>query len=477
MTLGLLALSAPAAHASMQQESIFEDGTVLLQKGPERQASGLDEIASLGADTVRALVFWRDVAASPNARKPPAKPYPAAGFDRYDDLVRGAAARGMKVLLTPVGPTPRWASGCARQSSTQRGCEPSAKLYGGFLTALGRRYSGSYADEDQGAGVLPRVDRWSFWNEPNQAGWLSPQYARRGGGIVNVAAVRYRALASAGLAGLRATGHAGDVLLLGETAPVGRTTGKLALRAADPTTFIKTLLCEGRFRRGAACGGVHRLAVSGFAHHPYTMGAHDPPDGRLSPGQISFSNAGTLEHLLDRSRVVRRGLPVWYTEFGYQTNPPDPRLGVVPAKAAAYLNEADYVAASDRRVHSVSQYKLVDDQDQASFQTGLRRFGSLRRKETYAAYRLPIWPVRRGGRITVYGQLRPAPDGAVAYVAIQRAPAAHGPWTQVQAITVKSRHHQFRYRIPYRSGVYRLAYTPASGGATVYSRVASPASR
>ena len=81
MTLGLLALTAPAARASMTQESIFEDGTVLLQQGPARQASGLDEIAALGADTVRALVVWRDVARSP-AGLPPAWAY------RYDTSSR-----------------------------------------------------------------------------------------------------------------------------------------------------------------------------------------------------------------------------------------------------------------------------------------------------------------------------------------------------------------------------------------------------
>lgn len=459
----LFAVPAAPAGASMAQESIFEDGTVLLEKGPARQAAALDEIAGLGADTVRALVFWRDVARSPSSRKRPSEPFVEAGFARYDELVRGAQARGLKVLLTPVGPTPRWASGCRRPPSSQRGCKPSPKRYGEFVAALGRRY--------------PDVDRWSFWNEPNQAGWLSPQYVRRGGRLLNVAAVRYRALARAGVAALRRTGHADDVLLLGETAPVGRTTGKLAIRAADPTTFVKTLLCEGRYRRGASCGRARRLRVSGFAHHPYTMGAHDPPGARLSPGQISFDNASVLERLLDRSRVVRRGLPLWYTEFGYQTNPPDPRLGVLPALAARFLNQADYVAARDARVRSVSQYKLVDDQDQASFQTGLRRYGSLRRKETYAAYRLPIYPVRRGGEVSVYGQLRPAPNGEVAYVDIQHAASARGPWTTVQDITVKSRYHQFRFRVPARRGFYRLAYTPTAGGATLTSRAAKPARR
>ncbi len=446
LALTLLAVLAPGAAASMRQESIFEDGAVLLQSGPERQAAGLDEMAALGADTVRVLVTWRDVAGRRNR-------YREAGFARYDTLVQGAVDRGMQVLLTPVGPTPKWASGCRRQSPKLRGCRPSPRLYGAFLRVLGRRY--------------PQVDRWSFWNEPNQAGWLSPQFARHGGRVVNVAAVRYRALARAGIAALRATGHGRDTLLLGETAPVGRTSGPLAVRNADPTTFIRTLLCEGRYRHGAGCAGERRLEVSGFAHHPYTMGAHEPPDGRSSPGQLSFTDGRRLQRLLDRSRLVRRRLPVWYTEFGYQTNPPDPRLGVLPARAAAYLNQADAVAAADPRIRSVSQYKLVDDPELPGFQTGLRRYGTLRRKETYAAYRLPIWPVRRGRSVSVYGQLRPAPDGPAVAV-IEHARSPRGPWRSVRALTVRTRTHQFRVRVPYRRGVYRLAY------GTLHSRAATP---
>ena len=79
--------------------------------------------------------------------------------------------------------------------------------------------------------------------------------------------------------------------------------------------------------------------------------------------------------------------------------------------------------------------------------------------------------------MSVYGQLRPAPNGEVAYVDIQHAASARGPWTKVQAITVKARFHQFRFRVPYRRGVYRLAYTPAGGGPTIYSRAAAPARR
>ena len=220
-----LAAAAPAA-ASHDQESIFEDEHQLLESGPEGAASALDEIDALGADSVRSLVPWARVAP---ARK--GEPYSPAAWDPFDDLVRGARLRGLGLILSPSTPIPVWASRCKHRTAT---CKPDPKAYRAFVTALGRRYSGSHADENQGGGVLPRVTRWSLLNEPNQPGWLTPQYERRRGRLVATAAVVYRALARAGIVGLRASGHGRDQVLLGETGPIGRFTGPLARRPISP---------------------------------------------------------------------------------------------------------------------------------------------------------------------------------------------------------------------------------------------------
>jgi hypothetical protein len=407
------ALLAPAAGASMRQESVFQDDQVLMRSGAERQAAGLAEIAALGADTVRV-----------NARRPSAE---------LDGLVQGAQALGLDVMITAVGAARR----------------PSVRRYRRAVRALGARY--------------PGVHRWGLWNEPNQAVWLWPQYARRGGRLVNVAALRYRRLALAGTRALRATGHGSDVILLGETAPVGRTSGPPARRNAPPAFFLRALLSGGP-----------RLNVTGFAHHPYTQGAHSPPGERPSPGQISFTNVRVLKRLL--ARGARRGtiparLPIWYTEFGYQTDPPDPRLGVSPALQAAYLNQADAIAAADPRIRAVSQYLLVDDRDVFGFQTGLRRFGSLARKPAYGAYRLPLWVRRDGGQVRIYGQVRPA--GGADTVTIQHATTASGPYAAVRELDVSPPTHQFRARVAYAPGVYRLAWE-APDGRTLVSRATGP---
>jgi hypothetical protein len=416
----------------MHQESIFEDGPVLLQSGAQRQADGLTEIAGLGADTVRALVTWSDAA--------------RGDWSRYDGFVRDAHALGLNVLLTPVGPPPRAAEGCHRAG--ERSCSPSPKRYGAFVRVLARRYDGAHSDA---AGVLPRVDRWSLWNEPNQASWLAPQYARRHGHLVEVGALRYRKLAAAGIAALRDTGHGSETILLGETSPIGREAGPPADRSAQPVPFLRTLLCLA----GPRCRHVHELRATGFAHHPYTQGAHDAPGVPVTAGQISFNNVRVLKRLLaagSRHGVIPHGLPIWYTEFGYQSNPPDPRLGVPPARQAKYINQADAVAAADPRIVSVSQYELVDDPEIGNFQTGLERYGTLAPKPALAAYRLPLWLTRHGSSVTVYGQVRPAPNGSTQSVAIER------DGTTVRTVSVHSRYGQFRVRIPYAAGSYRLRW-------------------
>ena len=67
-------------------------------------------------------------------------------------------------------------------------------------------------------------------------------------------------------------------------------------------------------------------------------------------------------------------------------------------------------------MHTVAQYKIVDDENiGAGFQMGLRLFTGGARKPAYDAYKLPIWVVGKGANVTVYGQVRPADAGAARY--------------------------------------------------------------
>jgi hypothetical protein len=488
--------AAPAVSgASPTQESLVEDEYQMLQAGPAARERALDDVVALGADGVRALVLWADIAPSPRAQARPAgfdpadpAAYPAGRWDRLDALVRGTAARGLSLLLSPSMPAPAWASRCTGSVSKRRLCNPDGTQYGAFVRALGRRYSGSYADENQGRSVLPRVGRWSFSNEPNQPSWLRPQFARSEGITYPAAAVAYRSMVLGGIAGLRASGHGKDQMLLGETGPIGRVSGRRATRPVPPAAFIRTLLCidphgkalSGKLAALTGCEKPRRVRVTGFAHHPYSQGGSQPPQTRGNPAtEITIASVGRLKRVLDaaaRRRRIPRFLPIHYTEYGFQTNPPDLLFGVTPARQAEYINQSDWIAYRDKRIQTVAQYKLIDDTAVSSFQSGLRFWDGMP-KPAFDAYRLPLWVTRKGAsRLRVYGQVRPLAGGATARVELQNAALGAGPFRTVKRIAVSSANNTFLVTIPRREGRWRLRWTDASG-AVLLSREAVAAAR
>jgi hypothetical protein len=444
--------SAPA-HASANQLSVIEDEHQMLELGPATADSALNDAVALGADVVRANVIWARYAPSPTSKRKPksfhATDPNAYGFGPVDHLVQGAQARGLQVLLTVTGPIPAWASRCGGSVKTRSTCRPDPKQFGDFSRALGKRY--------------PTVKMWSIWNEPNLRAWLTPQYS----GTALQSAALYRSLASSAISGLRATGHRADTILLGETAPIGNKPGPSA--NANPVPFLRGLFClksNGKRLTGAAaaaqsCGGYKKLLVTGFAHHPYTRGGSRPPASKPNADEITIGVQSRLTKLLDqagRAGRVAKKLKVYYTENGWQTNPPDNIFGVLPQFQAAYMNQSDYMAYTNTRVQTVAQYKLVDDAPQGSFQSGVRMLNGSP-KPSYAAYQLPIWVTKKGANLTIYGQVRPAPDGTALSVEVQHAASSGAAFTTVQTVPVTSLKGQFTVSLPDQGGgVWRLRW-------------------
>lgn len=484
LTLGL---TASPAGASPTQESIFQDDGLLLDGAAQRDAT-LDELRDLGAQSVRAFVYWSTVAPeSTSTQRPPGfdatdpAAYPADLWSRFDGLVRAAQARGLSVILTPTTPAPAWASECGGSVASRQSCRPDPAEFGEFLQALGTRYSGGY---DAGSGALPRVGRWGLVNEPNVGRWLTPQFVRRGGRLVPASPARYRRLAAAAIAGLRATGHATDQILLGETAPIGNTTGPISKRPVATATFWRNLLCldrSGRALRGRAaveqeCTRPPRLLATAIAHHPYVRGGSRAPHTRPRPDEVTIANPSRLLTILNQGARLGRlpgNLPLYYTEFGFQTDPPDRALGVSLRHQAEYLNQSDWMAYGQRRVQGTAQYLLRDDIGNGGFQSGLK-FADGRVKPAYGAYRFPIWVIRRGVSVTVFGQVRHAGEGASGNVRVQvRVPGKH--WATYR--TVKPNRKGFVLsRLWSKRGSWRLVWEP-DGGQPDISRIAREATR
>ena len=474
--------AAPAAQAGRTQESILQDDRVLTFEGAARQSAALGTMASLGVDTVHTVVNWRRLAPNPESRTPPpgfdgASPasYAAADWDVFDSLVRGARERGMDVLMSPAGPVPDWASRCPDNVNTA--CRPDPRLYAAFVAALGRRYSGTYADESDGR-PLPRVGRWSIWNEPNLPAWIHPQVERVRGRAVRTAPRIYRELAYAATGALGDTGHGRDQVLLGETAPIG--TGS---RSTAPTDFYLRLFCldergrplRGRAARDEGCARLRRLRVTGVAHHPYARGAGPPLSRRQRRGAVTIATLGRLERVLAlgrRSRVLRRRVPIHLTEFGVTTDPPDRKFGVPLDRQAELLNASDYLAYRRPSVRSVAQFELEDDTglETLTFQTGLA-FGDGRPKPSLAAYRVPLHLTRRGRRLEVWGQARPARDRARERIEIQRKRSRDADFRTVATAAISRKGFVVR-RLPAQRALWRLRWQPAGGGGALFSRLA-----
>ena len=508
MAIILAAGAAATAHASRTQESIFQDDRLLLGDDSTRRAS-LDEIDGLGVDTIHTLLLWSRLAPDANsARKPdgfdasnPAD-YPAGAWGPLDALVREASSRGLDVLVTPTGPGPVWASQCRGSRKRRRICNPDPDEFAAFVAAAAKRYSGSYVDQNASASqqlpdllphdpggatktasTLPRVGRWSMWNEPDQGGWLYPQQARKHGRTVYSAARRYRGLFAAGAAALRANGHSGDQILLGETAPIGRRTGSFAKRSTPPLDFYRAVFCidrRGRALRGAArklngCTGFKGLSASGVSHHPYTAGAARAPLARVKSGDATIASIGRLARVLDQAAKRHRftaNAPIYSTEFGFQTEPPDPIFGVSPTRQADWLNQSDFIAFRNRRLRSVSQYELRDDPNLAVFNTGLR-FSDGKTKPALQAYRTPIWVTRAGqSRVKVWGQVRGA--GAGRDVEIQNRRSSRAAFQTVASVTTGAKGY-ILVNVKKRPGRWRLRWT--DGGNPVFSRKATVSRR
>ena len=447
----LVVLPAPA-QASRSQESLFEDEASLLYDGPALRDQTLDELRALGVNTIRANVVWNRYAPAPGSKRKPsfdANDPNAYGLGEVDALVQGAQARGMTVLLTPTGPGPAWASSCGGSASSRRTCSPRPAEFAHFVTALGRRY--------------PTVHRWSVWNEPNQGGWLTPQWKKSGRSHIPASPTIYRNLVRAATGALAATGHGRDQVLLGETAPIGRTTGSWTTRSMAPADFYRELFCldkRGHKLRGKAakvrgCTSYKRLAVTGIAHHPYTRGAGQSFSRRVGSGDITLAQISRLYSWIDRggrNGRIKRGLGVWLTEFGFQTNPPDRYAGTSLSNQAKWLNQADWIAWRNSRIRSTAQYEMRDERLSGAFQTGLRFFSG-KAKPGLGAYRLPIWPIQTGSATKVWLQVRPTSQlGTPQKVTLQYLPRKGKKWLTAGTYTVSGR--GFLYRTIHKRAAY-----------------------
>ncbi len=451
--------SKPTRLVGRPVASIFQDDAELLYAPASTVVQTLDTLRGLGVDRIRVTVLWSAIAPAAGSYTRPAgfdgsdpAAYGTAAWGPYDRLVALARARGIAVAFNLTAPGPLWAMAKpAPNAKAAHHYRPSPSEFGAFVAAVGKRYSGAYAaplGTPGGERLLPRVSYWTIWNEPNQPGWLQPQWRLVAGRRVPDAPRLYRLYVDAAFAALKQTGHGTltDTFLVGELAPEG------SERTGDadpipPMPFIRSLYCvDGSYRplRGPTAPLEHcpsagtpsafvaehpgLFQASGFAHHPYSFFL--APDKQIAdPNFVPLANLSRLEQGLDRiftTYGVRRQLPIELTEYGYETNPPEP-LPWRPGCASGGVSESGAVprVAGPARPGPWRSFCLWTRRRTAAIRPGARATG--RRSRPGLEYRdgvaqavvrcLPAADLRtrfrssgEGAKMIVWGMLRAAPQ-------------------------------------------------------------------
>jgi hypothetical protein len=428
-----------AAHASSSMETgIADDAALLNEPSDARAKAAVEAWAALGIDDVRIFVQWQAIAPANAATRAPtgfngADPNsPGYDWSRVDRAVRLVSAAGMRPLLVVTGPGPLWASQVPGRHSVRY--KPRPDLFAQFARAAALRYAQA-------------VDRYILWNEPNLPLWLQPQNTCRGSKCTPYAPHLYRKLVRAASPAIKTVDPTATVLF-GALAPNGENSTKQNAKTR-PLAFIRSMGCVKltlKRDRSGPCASFKPLTADGFAYHPHATKLA-PNEAQVHVDNASIGDLARLKATLDgtqRAGGLRKAgggkFGLYFTEWGYQTMPPDSTRGVSLAKQSRYLQQGAYVAYRDPRVKLLTQYEWRDEPVRRSksdrysgWQSGLR-FRDDRAKPSLRTFANPFFidqkPGSRAARL--WGQVRP---GITHEVTVQRRKAGSTRWTKVRVIT------------------------------------------
>jgi hypothetical protein len=418
LTCGALWASAlvPApALASHSQITFFEAPSELLN--PATRPKALIQMQQLGVKALRVELYWHSVAPAANSSHRPnfeATNPSSYNWGQYAVLLAEAQRLGWPVLLTVTSPVPKWATAAHKDLITR----PKAQDFREFMTAVGSEFGSE-------------VRYFAIWNEPNQLGWLMPQWNSNG----SPASPRiYRGLYQAGYAGLQAAGISKPRVFLGETAPFGNSSVNAHREGVHhnvaPLEFLREMLCLNRsYHKSPGCS---LLPAFAYSHHPYPNAA-GPFYRSPNHDDVTIGVLSRLSSALDRAasaHAISAHLPIYLTEFGINTKPNI--LGVSLAKQAEYDAISEKIAWENPRVGSFAQYELRDDRVPKSFahggfigfQTGLETWAGVH-KPIYSGFPIPLVVSRAGHGYSLWGFVRPASGSTKVTVLVEPAHSRH----------------------------------------------------
>lgn len=475
LAVTLLAGGAGAAQARTI-ETIVQDDALLLHGSDEEVRTGLERARALGMTRVRLTAGWSVMAPDPNSTVRPdfdaenPSAYPPDVWNNLDRAVRLAREAGLASMIDIAFWAPRWATKDDGADRLAAEVDPSA--YAHFAKAVATRYSGNYTpprivastpplrpspDRDfleqllatkppkpeelpavlEAPKVLPAVDIFTIWNEPNHPGFLRPQWLKTADGAWSVRSAEiYREMVRAAYPAIK-SGAPGSRVLIGGTASMGSSTPGLS--GVPPLRFLRALACVDDALRpvtAGTCAGYEPLPGDGWSHHPYSLRTTpgvDTRDTDKAPVAATGRLAATLRALVAGKRLAPQVAEIWLTEYGYETNAPDPRAPFRLDEQGPLLAWAEYLGTKEPAVRSWPQFQLYDRPNGAP-RPGSREFGDWQSglyfsdgspKPSAATYAMPVFASclpRRGGRwAVVWGRMRTLTSAGTAEVQVQDA--------------------------------------------------------
>ena len=278
---------------------------------------------------------------------------PAYQWEYLDTLVRAAGANdATKNLVMTIWRTPQWATKYGGKYATEEALRikamPNPKLYAQFVHAVATRYSGTFVPTGSDA-PLPAVHKWQIWNEPNT--YLVP-WKVDGEYVV---ARNYASLMDAGYDALKAVSKR-NVVSNGGFGPSGQGIGPLS-----PFIFVK--------RFASFHPKLDVLSVHAYGGYP-KLGMRDgagagTDEPNLAPGNLKA-------WIATADRAFHHKYRIWVTEFGWQTAPEDPQIGVSHRAQAADMKAMFQLLRSTGRVDIGIWFLMRDEPQVEGWQSGVR---------------------------------------------------------------------------------------------------------
>jgi hypothetical protein len=432
--VSLLLAGSPLPQRALQ--TTIQDDTVLLHGTDASVRGAMTQIASMGFTYVRLTAGWSAISPRPTSPQIPGPPfnptnpatYPAGGFHQLDRAVLDAQQAGLKVMIDVAFWAPRWAVPLGSPDGQNR-YEPNPALFADFAQAVARRYDGGFVNS---AGTtLPAVQLYTIWNEPNESEFLQPQWRRTPTGWVAASPNLYRTMYNDAYSLIKGVSPA-DKVLIGATSANGSTTPGQG--DVPPIDFLKGLACVDQDLRPLTtpqCSGYQPLQSDGYANHPYSRNT-TPATSSADPSDVPLADTSRLETLL--SQLYQQGritsdLPLYDTEYGYDTNPPNPYAPFTPEQQAQFVGWSTYLAWRDRRTVMFSQFLLRDSppgpgkpgtrQYWNSYQTGLY-YSNGQPKPAAQAFKITLWAERLLGPgsplVLLFGKVPPGSQPQIVQV-------------------------------------------------------------